>query len=157
MSPTLDLSPNGFFETMTGTGSFIPFGNVMTPNMVGSAGAFNPYAPRAFNLQAALTNPYQFNPQFINLAPTLQTQQSQTQQPQDAIAPDEAIMGIPYSGGTGTFLDKLYDLSAWTNDTLKKFGIILFALVLLVLGLYFLAKSTDEGKIAIGAAKTALA
>lgn len=159
-NPYLDLAPNGFFETTTNTRSGIfPFGAFAPANYAGNSAMFNPYAPRGYNFDSATLQPYQFVPQFINLSaqppPDLVGIRSSDIAPQ-TISPDLTPDMLPPEAQSG--MCSAWDFECWKSlalDTAKNFGLLLFALILLIFGLYFLAKQTDAGQIAIGAAKKA--
>jgi len=152
--PNLDLSPGGFFENMTGLSnsylSMFPFGSMAGANLGGSSAFFSPFASPQYNINSALTTPFTFNPQFVNL-PSLEQIVGTLQPPTAQELPSGT--GTDTGSASGGLIDTFFDWSTTVNDLFKKFGILLFALVLIVLGLYFLAKSTDAGQIAIGAAK----
>jgi hypothetical protein len=146
---TLDISPTSMFQRVTGTPNYLqfnPFGNMALANFGNSAGMFSPFAPNSFNQYAALTEPYSFNPQFVDLS---------SYRPENVVgtlpAPTSPQEVAPQE--QGSFLSPIWDVKDWLDEKFKVIGLLVFALILIVLGLYFLAKSTDEGKIAIGALK----
>lgn len=152
---TLDLSPNGFYERMVGTPNYLqfqPFGNLAVPNYGGGgAGFFSPFAPQSYNNYAALSEPFSFNPQYIDLS-----------KPQNVVgtlpppSPEELSPDLNTPLTTEGALSYLVDFSTWFNSIMIQVGVLLLALLLVGVGLYFLAKATDEGQLAIGAAKKAL-
>lgn len=165
---TLDVSPGSYFQRVSPgdallggqgipampspfpfTGYQNPFGMLTLPN------AFYPSGLLGFGMPGGTLPalPSQNVPQ-LPQSPAIDLPAIEIQ-PQQASA--SALLPC-YLFGIGCGSDvPLGGFAESFHDLFKRIGIGLFALVLLAFGLYFLAKSTDTGKIAIGLAKKAAA
>lgn len=154
----MEFNEPSWYSNFASGFSHAPFGSIANANFAGNAGMINPFANNQTNQQNLILEPASFHPQFLNLAPFISQVQSSvednnSQKIVGSLPPPTAQEMNPdnYTGIENFLSGQL----SWFNDISKKMFIITLAAILLIMGLYFLAKSTDVGQIAIGAAKEA--
>ena len=135
---------------------FQPFGSFAVSNMGGSSAFFGSFNTRTINNVNALTTPVNFRPSFVKF--DLADFRLPSQTTLNEADTDKPIVNAQYipedSPTTGDVFNYLFEWKDYIDEIAKRFYIGLFALLLILLGIYFIAKSTDEGQIAIEAIKT---
>lgn len=154
----LEFNAPSWYTNFASGFSHLPFGSIAASNYAGNAGMINPFANTQTNQQNFILEPASFHPQFINLAPLISQVQASgnivDNIPQNVVGTLPPPSAEEMNPNNYSAIESFFS-GAWLADLSTKFFLIMLATVLLIMGLYFLAKSTDTGQIAIGVAKDA--